>query len=74
MTVNEIITGVTIALGSATRDQCPVFDRDGSGDVAINELIAAVQSLLTGCARGLESAPGLCAVRSACALSATPGL
>jgi hypothetical protein len=49
VTVSEIITGVTIALGSATLDACPVFDGDGDGQVAINELIAAVQSVLVGC-------------------------
>ncbi|MBX3026205.1 PEP-CTERM sorting domain-containing protein [bacterium] len=50
VTVNEIITGVTIALGSAPVDACAVLDADGDGQVAVNELILAVQRLLTGCA------------------------
>ena len=47
--VNEIVTGVTIALGSAPADTCNALDSDGDGQVAINELIAAVQSALNGC-------------------------
>lgn len=49
VTVNEVITGVTIALGGAPLATCPVFDANGDGQIAINELIAAVQSVLVGC-------------------------
>ena len=66
--INELITGVNIALGSAPVTQCDSFDSDGSGDVAINELIAAVNHALTGCptsacvppegGRCVEIAPG----------------
>ena len=48
--INELITGVNIALGSAALDTCPAFDADADGGVAINELIAAVGALLNGCA------------------------
>jgi hypothetical protein len=49
--INELITGVNIALGSATLDACPPFgDCNGDGSVAINELIAAVNAALGGCA------------------------
>ena len=47
--VNELITGVNIALGNAAVDACPAFDRDGNGQVAVNELIAAVNAALSGC-------------------------
>lgn len=47
--VNELITGVNIALGNSTVDACPSFDRNGDGSVSINELIAAVNAALNGC-------------------------
>lgn len=49
VTINELITGVGIALGSRPLSACPQFDGDGSATVAINELIAAVNNALTGC-------------------------
>lgn len=48
--INELVTGVNIALGNAAVGTCPAFDLDGSGGVMINELIAAVNSALNGCA------------------------
>ncbi len=47
--INELITGVNIALGSAQVSSCPSFDVNGDGNVAINELIAAVNNALNGC-------------------------
>jgi hypothetical protein len=47
--INELITGVNIALGGAALDTCPAFDTDDDGAVAINELIAAVNAALAGC-------------------------
>ena len=49
VTVNELITGVNIALGSVAATQCPSFDDNGDGQVAVNELVAAVSSALSGC-------------------------
>ena len=49
VTVAELITGVNIALGNAAVATCPLFDRDTSGSVEINELIVAVSNLLNGC-------------------------
>ena len=49
VTVNELITGVNIALGSLPLSACPAFDREGDGMVAIGELIAGVSNLLYGC-------------------------
>ena len=49
MTVDELIKGVNIALGTTSVDACPSFDANGDGAVTINELIAAVNRALTGC-------------------------
>ncbi len=40
VTVDEIVTGVTIALGDAPGNM-PVFDTSGEGQVTVDELIAA---------------------------------
>jgi hypothetical protein len=47
--INELITGVGIALGNRPLSACQAFDGDDSDSVAINELIAAVNNALTGC-------------------------
>ena len=47
--ISELITGVTIALGSQPLDRCPAFDSSGNSGVEINELIAAVSNALDGC-------------------------
>ena len=47
--INELITGVNIALGSAPLATCAAFDTSGDGTVAINELISAVNVALAGC-------------------------
>jgi len=52
VTINELIIGVNIALGSASIDDCPAFDLNGNGTVEINELIAAVNIALNGCEAG----------------------
>jgi CSLREA domain-containing protein len=49
VTVDELITGVNIALGTLSVDQCPVFDGNGDGQVTVDELITAVNNALTGC-------------------------
>jgi hypothetical protein len=49
VTVDELITGVNIALGSADLDTCPVFDSNGDGSVTVDELITAVNNALLGC-------------------------
>lgn len=49
VTINELITGVNIALGSASVDSCEGVDVNGDGEVTINELIAAVNNGLNGC-------------------------
>ena len=49
VTINELIVGVNIALGSAQLTQCPSFDRNSDGEVAINELILGVNAALGSC-------------------------
>ncbi len=47
--INELITGVTIALGSAQLSTCVSFDLNDSEDVEINELVLGVGNALNGC-------------------------
>jgi hypothetical protein len=47
--VNELITGVNIALDRAPISQCSSFDTNGNQMVDINELIGGVRSALNGC-------------------------
>jgi hypothetical protein len=49
VTVNELVSGVNIALGSAAVDLCRACDGDDNGAVSVNELIAAVRRALDGC-------------------------
>jgi hypothetical protein len=49
VTINELITGVNIALGNTGVGTCPAFDRNGDGSVTIDELIRAVNAALSGC-------------------------
>ena len=49
VTINELIIGVNIALGSASIEECESYDVNGDGEVTVNELITAVNNALTGC-------------------------
>ncbi len=57
VTVDEIVTGVNIALGSAPVSNCPAFDADGSGEVTINELVRAVSFALDVCPAATTPTP-----------------
>ncbi len=46
VSVDEVIHGVNIALGSAPVAECPRFDMDESQTVSIDELVAAVDSAI----------------------------
>jgi hypothetical protein len=46
ITVDEVLRGVTIALGTEPVGACAVFDGDHSGSVTVDELLAAVEVLL----------------------------
>jgi len=49
VTINELLTGVGIALGSRPLSSCAVFDCASTGHVEVSCLIAAVNSALRGC-------------------------
>jgi hypothetical protein len=50
--INELITGVNIALGATPLSACPSFDVNGDNMVGINELITAVNNALGTCGDG----------------------
>jgi YVTN family beta-propeller protein len=52
ITVNELVTGVNIALGNSPITVCPVFDIDNTHAVEIYELVAGVGNLLNSCTAG----------------------
>jgi hypothetical protein len=49
VTVNELITMVNIALGTAQVSTCTAGDVNGDGEITVNEIIAGVNSALNGC-------------------------
>ena len=49
VTVDEILTGVNIALGGMQHDACLSIDADGSGSVSVDELLQAINNVLAGC-------------------------
>ncbi|MBI3785930.1 MAG: hypothetical protein HY270_21260 [Deltaproteobacteria bacterium] len=49
VTVEEILTGVNIALGTLPLTSCSNFDANGDGEVTVDELIRAVNAALVGC-------------------------
>lgn len=51
VSVDELVSGVSIVLGNAPLSSCPVFDSSGDGQVTVNELIQAVNAALVGCVR-----------------------
>jgi hypothetical protein len=53
--VGELIRGVNIALGTASVDACPAMDRNGNGQVVVNELVTAVTAALVGCGLPAQS-------------------
>lgn len=49
VTVNEIIAGVSIALGASAISTCRAFDVNQDGGITVEEIIVAVSTALTGC-------------------------
>lgn len=49
VTVDEILTIVNIALGTAVLAECPAGDADGSGQITVDEILLAVNNALNGC-------------------------
>ena len=59
VTVNEVVTGVNIGLGTQSLDACPSFDANGDGLVTVNEIITAVNIGLglAGCGAETPTVP-----------------
>lgn len=49
VTVDELIAGINIGLGTATYAHCVGLDGNGDGEVSVDELIAAITRALAGC-------------------------
>ncbi|MBI4518163.1 MAG: hypothetical protein HY699_20360 [Deltaproteobacteria bacterium] len=49
VTVDELVKGVNIALGSLLLSDCPSFDTDDSGTVTVDELVRAVNNAMSEC-------------------------
>jgi len=49
ITIDELLQGVNIALGSVGLEQCPSFDSNNDGFVTIDEVLQAVHGALDGC-------------------------
>jgi hypothetical protein len=52
VTVNELITMVNIALGTAQLPTCPAGDANADDTITVNEIIAAVNNALNSCPSG----------------------
>jgi len=53
VTVDEVILGVNIALGTTSVDVCLAMDSSGDGIVTVDEVVTAVNHALDGCANTL---------------------
>ena len=49
VTIDELLRGVNIALGTAPLSACEMFDYDGSRTVTVDELVSGVGNTLNGC-------------------------
>jgi hypothetical protein len=49
VTVDDVLKGVNISLGTAELETCPSFDADHSGKVTVDEIVVAVNNAVLGC-------------------------
>ena len=49
ITIDELVKGVDIALGTANLDQCSAFDCNGNGHVTVDCIVKAVDAALNSC-------------------------
>jgi hypothetical protein len=49
VTVDELLTMVNVALGSADVSLCPAGDVNHNGEITIDEILTAVNNALNGC-------------------------
>jgi hypothetical protein len=52
VTVDDLLKGVNIALGTLPLSQCSSFDLNGDGAVTVDEILVAVSNALEGCPTG----------------------
>lgn len=71
VTVNELITGVGIVLGTLPVTECPGLDADGNGEVDVTRLLIAVNNALGECPAGVSAAAVGTVIAMTHALSAT---
>jgi hypothetical protein len=50
VSLDEVVSGVAIALGTSPMNSCERFDSDQSGNVEVPELLMGVDASLNGCA------------------------
>ncbi len=55
VSVDELVVGTRIALGTAAVERCSSFDGDASGTIEITELVEGVSSALAGCPPELDT-------------------
>ncbi len=58
VTVDDLVTGISIALGTRPLAACPSFDAGDEGRVTVDELIAAVNNTLEACPTDLTDLSG----------------
>jgi hypothetical protein len=56
VTIDELVTAVSVALAAASLDVCRAADRGGDGQVTVDEIIEAVNNALSVC-EGLPQQP-----------------
>jgi cysteine-rich repeat protein len=71
VTIDELLTLVNIALGSAPAGNCPPGDANADGEVTVDEVISAVNLALAGCPVASPEAAGLAAFGNGDLRSAT---
>lgn len=49
VTVDELVTGISLALGNGSREVCLSLDADTNSVVTVDEIVAAVSNALEGC-------------------------
>jgi C1A family cysteine protease len=57
VTIDELITGVSIALGTQLLTKCPTFDSSNDGAVSVAEVVVGVNNALAGCGSQANRAP-----------------
>jgi glucose/arabinose dehydrogenase len=49
VTVDEVLTGVGMALDDVQLDSCPELDADGNGHILVDDVVTAVNNAVRGC-------------------------